>query len=329
MADTIKLANKGVLLAKIETAYGSDPTPTPQANSIRAEGIKIEAVWKKMTRNFMQPYMGQRKVVNIGEGIKLTFKTELKGSGTKGNAPEAGPLFRACNYTQSLTANTKADYDPNSLLDSAESITIYFYLDGLLHKAVGCRGTCSLEGKAGEYGYLSWEFTGIFAGPTDDSNPTPTWDAVVPPRLIAASFAYDTYAAVIESLKIAMGNEITRRPSANAATGILQYMIKDRKPTANIDPEVVTLATKSFWTLMTASTESALTCTWGSADGNKVIVAAPKCMLDDLKYGERENILTHDIPLILTPNTGNDELQFSFSKEHRAKSIEQGQPWVE
>lgn len=313
MTDLIKIPTKAVLLAKIETTYGTDPTPTGAANAIRVEDLKIEIISRKIVRNYVIPFMGKRSQVNAGEGLKITFKTELKGSGTAGTAPEIGPLLRASNFTETLVAVTSATYAPNSSLDGAESITIYFYLDGLLHKLLGCRGDFNVEANAGGLAMIAWEFTGIYAGPTDAANASPTLNATIPPRFLSAAFAIDSYAAIIDNLKINIGNEIAKRPSANAATGILSYIIKQRGVTGSIDPEVPTLATKSFWNLWSQNTLAALTAAVGATAGNICTITAPKVQVDDLKYSERDGILTHDLPLIFTPNAGNDEVVFAFT----------------
>jgi len=313
MADTVKLASKGVLLAKLEVTYGTDPVPVAATNAIRVEDPKVEPVWKKLARNFSIPYMGAPRQVVIGQSVKITFKTECKGSGTAGTVPEIGCLFRACNLTETIVPATSVAYAPNSLIDSSESVTIYVYKDGIVRKVVGCRGTFSFECKAQEYGYISWEFEGIYAGPADEANPAPTLNATMPPRFVSASFTYATIAAIIETLKVSLGNELAHRPSVNAATGMLQIFIKNRKVTAGIDPEVVALATKNWETALTAGTEAAITATLGTAAGNKMTVAGPKLALDDLKDADREGIWIHDMPLIMHPNAGNDEVTFTFT----------------
>ena len=254
--------NRAVILAKIESTYGTDPTPAPDTNAILCEQPEFEVVGKKLERKNVTTYYGALPVVNVGQGLKISFATELKGSGAAGTAPEIGVLLRACNFTETVTPATKADYAPNSLNLTAESATIWFYQDGILHKLSGCRGTVSFDAKATEYVSLKWEFQGLYAGPSDATIPaSPTFNATVPPVFKAASFALDSYAAVIENLKVTVKNDIAMRPDANAATGISQYFVKDRQITGEVDPEVVALATKDFWTMWSASSRVAMTAT--------------------------------------------------------------------
>ena len=305
--------NKAVILAKVETTYGTDPVPTAGANAILCSAPEIDVAGKRLERENTKSTYGARLGVNIGEGLNIKFTTELKGSGAAGTVPEGGALFRAANFTETIVASTSVSYDPNSNADTGESVTIYFYRHNILHKVSGCRGSFNVELKSGEYGKINWAFTGIYQGPADGTIPAGTYNATIPPRFISALFAIDSYAAIIESLKVDVANEIGRRPSANAATGILEYFIKERAVKGECDPEVVSLATKDFWAMWSGSSVVALTATVGSAAGNKCVISGPKVQLDMLKYGDREGIVTYAMPLIFTPNAGNDELKIFFT----------------
>jgi hypothetical protein len=307
------LKTRAIVLAKVEASYGVDPTPTAALNAILCEEPEIETIAKKLERNHTRSNYGANVPVNVGEGCKITFGTEVKGSGALGVAPEIGPLLRACNFTETINAGVDVDYDPNSAGSAGESVTLYFYRHDLLHKVVGCRGTFKLEVKAGEYGKLNFEFTGIYAGAIDGSIPSQTVNQTLPPVFVSASLSIDSYAAVVENLSIDIGNEIGKRPDANAATGILEYFIKDRKASAEIDPEVVALATKDFHAMWENSSQVAFAATIGQTGGNKCVISAPKVVVDELKYGDRESQLIYAMPLILTPNAGDDEVQFKFS----------------
>lgn len=314
MPDTMKSASKGVVLAKIETTYGTDSTPAG-SNGILVEDPKVELVGKSLTRNAAVNYYGSKKKLNIGEAYKLSFKTELKGSGAAGTVPEIGVLFRIANFTELITAGTKVEYTPNSLLDSGESASVYFYLDGVLRKLVGSKAVkIGLEAKAGEYGYLSWELQGLYAGPVEQAAPTVTPNPTQPARFVNAQFQIDTYAAIIETLKIDVENKLIRRGSANAPTGVLGFHIGGREVKGSIDPEVVPFATKNFWSLWENSTEVAFTSQFGSVAGNKIITTAPAVQIADVpKDANRDNIYTLDVPLQFNPTSaGNDELKFSF-----------------
>lgn len=307
------LKNKALILAKIETVYGTDPVPTGPLNAILCEGPSYDVLDSKVERKNIKPTFGANRFVAIGEGQKLDFTVEMKGSGVLGTVPEIGPLLRACNFTQVVSVGVSVTYTPNSA-QSGESVTLYYYMDGLLHKILGARGSVSLsEGKVNSYVKLKFEFTGIYGGPVALAMATPTFNATVPPVFRGAAFALDTYAAVIDSLTIDIKNDIAKRVDLNAATGVLEYYIKERSVTAKISPEMVLPATKNFWGMWEGGAAFAMTATIGSVAGNKCVITAPAVQIDKPKYGDRENIVTAELPLVLAPTvTGNDELVFTF-----------------
>lgn len=394
------LKTRGGLLAKVETTYGTDAAPTEEANAILCEPPTIEVIQKSLERNNIKSYFGALSRVNVGEGLKLTFVTELKGSGAAGTAPEIGPLLRACNFSETTVPATSVAYAPNSYVLDSESITIWFWQDGLRHAAVGCRGTFKVDLKAGEYGKITWEFQGIYAGPIDAPVRPLTFNETIPARFVSANFTIDSFAAVVENLKLDAGNEIGRRPSINASTGMLSYFIKERSAKGEIDPEATHLAegsvlaiaatptaggtgysandiltisaggtgatarvltvdtgavtsvrlltggsgyttgtgkattvapsggtgctlnitsvsvaadSKDFWTMWSGNSRVALAATLGASAGNICAMAAPKVQLTEMKYGERESLLTYALPFVCTPNAGNDELTFTFT----------------
>lgn len=305
--------NRAVVLGKIETVYSTDPTPTGVANAIFCEEPSIEPVLKKLERKQMRNFMGSVVPLVIGEAYKVSFKTEIAGSGAAGTAPHIGPLLRACNMTETISAGVSVAYKPHSDSFTGESVTLYFWRHTILHKVMGCRGTVKISTKVNELGKLSFDFTGIYSGPVDLAMATPTYPTVVPPIFRGASFAYDTYAAIISALEIDLGNSIAKRLDANSATGIKEYYIADRAVAGSIDPEVVTIATKDYWSSMAAGTQGALTATVGSVAGNRCVITGPKVSISDLKYADREKILTYAMPLSFNPNAGDDELVLTFN----------------
>jgi len=303
-----------LIWAKIETGYGSDPTPTYNTNGILTGPITIESAYKKLDRMNAKAFFGTRPSINIGESIKVSFETELKGSGVAGTIPEIGVLFQGCGmaHTDGVSNNV---FKPDDDID-AMGITIYAQQADHKYIVTGCRGTWSLEMKAGEYPKIKWEFTGLYADPTDNAIPTNTaYNATVPATVKSATFdlgSFDTE-AVIENFKLVYGNEIAKRPSVNAATGYLAHFIKDRKITIQIDPEAVALSVWNPLANMQANTESTLSIVVGSAAGNICTFSFPKVIVDSAKYADRENILTWDGTLLACPSTGEDDVTITWT----------------
>lgn len=314
------LTTKALILAKVETTYGDDALPTAALNAILCADPEYGVLDAKVERNNIKPNFGAKRFVAIGEGQTLSFTCELKGNGTTGagiTAPEIGTLLRGCNFTQAIVTTTgqeKVTYTPNSN-QSGESLTLYYYLDGLVHKLCGCRGSVSIDdAKVNQYVKVKFDFTGIYQGVAADTLPSPTFNATVPPIFRGASFAIDSYAAIVDGIAIEIKNDVVKRVDVNEATGIKEYLIKERIVTGKIAAEMVTPATKDFWGMWSGGSAYAMTCTVGSTAGNRCIITAPAAQIDKPTYGDRENILTADLPLVLCPTSaGNDELIFTFN----------------
>lgn len=304
---------KALVLAKNEAVYGTDPAPTTALNAILSDLPEIEFVYKKLDRLNVKAFLGNRPAINLGEALKISFSTEIRGQGaTAVIPPELGVLLVGCGMAETVGASD-VTYTPQDDLDGP-SITIYFYQHDLLHHLHGCRGTWSLEGKAGEFGKFKWEFTGLYAGPVDGALPTDAvFNDTLPPALKSASFSLGGYAGTIENFKMTYGNELAKRSDVNAPTGFLSQFIKDRKVTAEIDPEAEALTAFNPVSLLTNGAEQTLSITFGSASANRLVISCPRVVLDGVKYAEREGILTYSLPLLVCPDAGADDVSLAFT----------------
>lgn len=317
------LDNKAILLAKIEATYGVDPVPTVAANAILSTVPEVSLIGKRIERQVVVPYFGKLAPINIGEGIKISFSVEFRGAGeTPNTPPRIGALIRACNFTETIDATPGSEftkYDPNSA-ENGESVTLYYYKDGFLHKVLGCVGTFKLDMKLNDLGKIDFEFTGIYSGPafiSDVAFPSlPAGLSGASPIFRNASFSIHAYAADIEKLSIDIGNEIKPKKSANGtASGITRYFITGRGVKGDCDPAVVALATFNPWNIWDASTSGALSVTVGSVAGNRCIITMPGIVPDTPKYGSREGALTYGYSFTSHPtiSAGNNEVSFKFN----------------
>ncbi len=312
------LKTMALLLAKRETTYGVDALPTAALDAILCELPEFEVMGKKLELADVKSFFGGRSVVNVGTGLKVSFTTAIRGCGAVPSAPpNIGVLFRGCNFNETIDATPGTEftsYTPNSKIDDADSLTLYFWQHDILHKMLGCRGSGpSVEAKAAEYGKAKWEFQGTYAGPADDVIDVGVFPTSQPIVFKSATLTIDAFAAVIESLKVDVKNELATRSDANSQTGILSYFIKGRTVAGEIDPEAVPLATKNFWQMWEASNGVALSATIGQTAGNRCRISCPNVQLNVPKYADRDNRLTMSLPLLINPTAaGNDEIEFKF-----------------
>lgn len=312
-------ANKGLVLAKIETQYATDPTPTVADNAIITKGMPtFEILGEARAREVPLGYFGDIAPVNVGQGMKLAFTCELKGSGAAGTVSRYGPLLRACNLTQVINAGVSVVYTPNSTLE-AESVTLWFYRGSILHKIIGAVGNVVFDFTAGEIVTAAFEFTGVYAGTaqmTDVSFPSPTHESIAPLIWKSGNFIYNSLTTLtIEKLTLDLGNTVSPRKDANSSYGgVGRYFISQRQSKGTMNPEVLALSTLNPYTIYNAATQANLETKPSGTAGNLIEVVATGVVLEPPAYGDRENINVWDLSFSLNPtlSAGNNEIVLTF-----------------
>lgn len=308
------LTKKALLLAKIEVTYGTDPTPVPASDSILVMNLVVSVPSDKLDRPVVRPSLSQIPHLIGKKHVEITFETELKGSGTAGTAPEIDPLLRACGWDVTNVPATSDTYDLVST--GFESCTIWAYLDGLLHKIVGCRGSVEFTGEAGAQPRLAWTFQGLYATPTDATiAASSAFDSTKGPVFMGATFTYGAYAAIIQQLSLNLNNEFYQRESVIATHGIVGIEIVGRTPGGSINPEAIIEATRPWWANWEAASGATLAVVIGGTAGNIITINsdANGCVKESIAWGDRNGVRIYDIPFGLYGSSGDDELQLVFT----------------
>ncbi len=284
---------KGLLLAKIESAYGTDPTPTSSANVIAAVGgdVQFEAEAELNERDVLDGTFDQFFGEKGKRRAKIRFRTELRGNRTDGTAPdisagsstykvEVDCLLRACDMTPTYSAEATSgsrdglvSYSPTFAVDTGDSVTIYFYSALKLHKLTGCKGNAKITLEAGKYGFIDWEFQGRYVAVTDATFPaSPTFLDTYPPlfKKNASAGTWGGVTATFTKADIDLGNAVEMRSDFNSPDALKGFLINNRNITGNIDPESVDEATDPVWADWSAGTVRLLSLDWGTQTGNKL-----------------------------------------------------------
>jgi len=116
------LTRKRVLLAKIESVYGTDPNPTGAANCILVRNLNTPSMeMQTAERGLVRPYFGNYESLPSAIHRALEFEAEIAGSGTAGTAPAWAPLLRACGFAETLLA---AAHTGTAAAGAASTITL-------------------------------------------------------------------------------------------------------------------------------------------------------------------------------------------------------------
>jgi len=301
-----------LLLAKVEGTYGEDSSPSVADNAIECSTVRLNFIADLLSRDNLRSNISPVAPVVGKRYVEASFTCELKGSGTKGTAPRIGDLLQACAFSEVESAGSSVVYQPCSTGKS--SVTMYVYdLDSasaVLHKITGAIGDVKLKASAGQYATLEFSMRGNYSTVADVSLPgSPTFETTVPPIVESAQFTINSVSTlVVQEVNLSMDNVIAERDDINSANGLKGFEVTGREPKGSFNPEAVLVATYNFWSDWVASSQRALSMVIGSASGNKITVTAPKVVVESIADGDRNGILTRDIPFRLGQNAGNDEI---------------------
>ena len=303
------LNRKRTILVKLETSYGADPTPTGAANAILVKNLTVTPQEVNLvSRDTVRPFFGNFQNIAASICAKVDFEVEVAGSGTAGTAPGYGVLLRGCGLSETVSAGVSVTYQPVS--SAFDSVTVYFNVDGVLHKMLGARGTVSMSMTVFGIPTYKFSFTGIYSAVTDTAAPTVTLTAFQSPLAVnntnTAGLTLHGYTgAIMSDLMLDIGNTVVYR---SLVGGSQPVVLTDRKAVGSATIEATTVAAKDWWTASQNATLSTLAITHGTVAGNKVGFTAPAMQVVKPAYSEKDGIQMLQVGLVLVPSASNDEL---------------------
>jgi len=302
------------LLAKAESSYGTNPSPTGSANYIQVTELNIEPIVSdEVSRDLIRPYMGNYEVIPANTRVNVAFSVEMSGSGTAGTAPKYGAILKACGMTEAIVSSTSVTYAPDGT--PTDSVTLFVNYDGVRHMVTGCRGTFSINCDVNQIPTISFSLTGIFNAPTDSAAPTPTISNQASPLIFkngsTSNFAIFGYAAALQSWSLDFNNEVIYRELVG---GTKEVIITDRKPSGTLVVEAVALSAHNFFTDYTGTSTGTNTWLHGTVAGNKVTVSCPQSDLGQPTYEDSDGIQMLSLPYYATPTaSANNEFSLVFT----------------
>lgn len=315
------LTNKQLILAKVETTYGTDASPTNALNAIKCGNLNITPLdVETVERNIVQPFFGANQKIIVSKKVSIDFEVELSGSGIAGTAPHYGVLMKACAFAETVAAGISVTYNPitlSSVTQAGTSVSIYFQRDGIKHVLLGARGSFSVDLTVKTLPKIKFNFTGLLGTITDSALST-TGLAYVAAIPVAVSTTNTTpvtiygFTPTLESFTIDVANDVKQRILVGSETVI----ISDRAPKGTLKIEAPTLATKDFFNLAQTSTLGTFSIKHGQTAGNIVTFSTHSVgmAIEAPKYATNEGVDMLDMSYSLIPSTtGNDELTITLT----------------
>ncbi len=306
-----KLTRKGVVLAKVEDSYGVDIVPA--AVDLVLCGIPQHAVTgNKRERNYMRDSLSNAGFVVGAKKQTIEIICELKGPGNV-VAPKTPtylePLLQACGLVAAdgtIDVDDCRVYTPTSNSALMKSATIYYYLDGILHAIVGCRGTATMEFPADGSAQITFNMTGFYVAPSDAAaNVAGAPDLKYePPPVLSAGLKIGAYTPTgIEKITLDLGNTIAEKKDINSETGLSSILITGRQPKLTLDIDMDTLAAFNPYDRWEKGTIEAISWMIG-AKGNRVSIACANPRMDEPQKADKDGRAIWNLTYLLT---GSDD----------------------
>lgn len=307
-----------LILFKPETTAGTDASPAGASDAVLAFDVSITPLdANNVDRALIRSYFGGSEQLVATANVKCSFGVELAGSGTAATAPQWGDLLLGCAMAEALLATpSRVEYSPIST--SLKTGTLYWYDDGVLHKAFGAMGNAKLSARAGDRPKLMFDFVGLDGGISAASTSGTFTAWKTPPTMTKANVTTDitlgcTYSAGALSggtaypstgLELDLGNSVQFVPTLSNET----VDITDRAVTGKLQLDLTAAQEVTFMGNVKANTTQSMGMVIGTAAGNKIILYAPKVQLVRPTKDELQGRRFIGYELRLVPNAGNDEL---------------------
>ena len=307
-----KKSNRVVLLAKIEATEGTDPVPVAASNAMLANIKNVQPlVAETAQRDIVRPYFGASGVTTVATSSTIEFDIEYASSGAAGTAPAYKDLLQACAMSETVAAGVSVTYAP--ITDNTKTVTLYYYLDGLLHKFIGCRGNAAFSLTAKGIPMISFKFWGTYTATTDTAFPsgmvyTSFKDPMGVNKTNTPTLTLHTVALNSPTVSFDLGNNIVVRN----LIGIDAIDIVGRNTTGSVTFEMTTVAAKAWHEVMRLNTIGAFALTHGVGAGNIIEVTSSRVQLNSLDYSDQDGVKLCTAGLTFIPNTGGDEISIVF-----------------
>ena len=247
----------------------------------------------------------------------VTFDMVIRGTGsayTAGNLPEADLPLRGCGLERILGATAGSETVTYKPTDNAESLTIYVVQEipgglALSAQLTGCLGTWRATGQAGGPMRYTFTFSGSLEEEKDITYVQPAIRSLPAlPTLRDAAFHVNAWQPCVETLSFDMGNEMGEVPCANDISGVEGYMISNRDPRLEANPNLDRESNSHVWDSLSDG-DPLVDTGWvlGQTQYNRVAFQVPQGQIIEAPWGERDQIadrtLTVRATLLDAPNT--------------------------
>lgn len=251
-----------------------------------------------------------------GSGVIITYDG---GTRIATFSPFTGATITPDDTTvYSIPANVL--YTPISEISGVAntSSTIYYFIDKVLHKMVGARGSMALNAPLNQIPKLVFNMTSLYTTPVDQDTPAPIYGNQSLPQIFrngnAGAFQFLGVKSCLEMVSLDLGNDVQYRGLVGCPEEII---IVDRAISGTTVIEAPTMAQKDYFTAALDDNlegSGPMSFLHGTSAGQRVALVAPSCDMGQPSYTDSQNIHHLSIPFTAVPVApGNNELRLCFA----------------
>ena len=302
------------LLAKIESSYGSNPSPVAGSNAIQVTDIEVTPIEAdNVQASAFQGFIGNSTQASIlaNKRVAVSFGAELSGSGARGTASALSPLLKSCGLSETVVAGGSGSVTYAPVSANFSSCTILCFYGATRHLITGCRGTATITMAAGQFAQINFEFTGIYNAP-DSTAMSGTFTVanqsaaleVNDTNITTATF-HGATSQRLESFDLALNNEILYKETTSSK----EVLIVNRTPGGTVVLEEPVRATTDYFAKAAASVTGNTSIVLGATSGNIVTVNVPQTDITGVTRADTGGVNALNLPYLALPTTaGNNEL---------------------
>lgn len=285
---------KKILAFAVESTYGVDAIAAGSPQYLLGREFSITPMaGESQSLEYDNGQLGNSQQIVTELYVTLEFTVDLSASSAVATAAPYADLLSAClRKTETDVAECRYVIDE----ESTESITLYFYQSGALHKVTGARGSMSITAQAKNFGGIKFTFSGLFSPVESAVLPAANFDVWQTPLKIGvqnSSFAIDGTPLKMISLEYDQANSVVYQEYV----GHEEIIITDYAPTGTIVIEAPDQTTWDAFAKAEAGATHSITFANGPL-GNQVEWSSSKVQLGRPTYGEQDGTQTLSIPLI-------------------------------
>ncbi|QRM19558.1 hypothetical protein GBK02_09160 [Dechloromonas sp. TW-R-39-2] len=308
------------ILAKLESTYGTDATPSEATNALLVSNAQITPLAaQNVKRDLIRPYLGGSEELLGASYIELSFEVELAGSGAAGTAPAYGPLLKACGFSETVSAGVRTEY--NLLTPVVDSVSVYYFSDGVKHVAKGCRGDVTFKLNSGGRPAMAFKLQGLDGGLSAATPAALALSGFKTPLVVTEANTGDvtfgcTYTAATptltgglgypsQGLEVSLGNSVSHTPLLGGET----VEITNREANGKVQLDLTAAQEVSFMASVRSNAVQAIGLMHGTVPGGKVMLFMPAVQLVNPSKQDVNGKLMIGFDMRVVPASGNDEIK--------------------